>query len=195
MQASVAGEIGRHLRAAMGCEVGRSRHKYHAGGAEAAGDQARIPQPADTDRNVEAFLHRIDDAVRERKLNSEVRIADHEIGQHAAQAARPERHGRVDPQAAFGLVVQARDLRFRLLHFGQNGEAALVVGKPGFGRRDAAGGAVEQAGAEIGFQLGDRFADGRARDAKLSRRFREARRSDDLRESVHRGKLVHIASI
>ena len=122
-----------------------------------------VLQRADAHRDVDAFLERIDEPVRQHQLHFERRIEGHELRDRIAEIHGAERHRRVDAQNPARLVVQPRHLRFGLFHLRKDGVAALEVGEPRLGGRHAPRRPVQQAGAERLLELHDRLADRRPR--------------------------------
>ena len=90
-----------------------------------------------------------------------------------------------------GSDLQARHREIGFLEIGQDGDAALVIGLPVLGRAGAAGGADQKLRAELLLQLDHVFAHGRARQAQLPRRGREAAVLHHPGEGPDAGQLVH----
>ena len=106
---------------------------------------------------------------------------------------RAERHGSIDLEYAFRLVVQARDLHLGFLDAGQNIDAALVVGQPRLCRADAPRRPVQKSRAEQLLELHHALADSRTGEARGAARLGVTSECDDLHKCIHGIELVHDA--
>ncbi|MNY08119.1 hypothetical protein D3C86_1409550 [compost metagenome] len=85
----------------------------------------------------------------------------------------------------------AREHAFRFLDLGEDAQAVLVVGAPVEGGADLAGGALQQARAQVAFQLLDQRGRRGARHGELFGRLAEAAEFDDAHEQLHGLQTVH----
>ena len=187
----MAAQVGERQRRAPARQVGRRRAGDAVRAAEFAGDEVRLWHGADPDRHVEAFLDQVDLAVRQRdvELHQRVRLrvgAD-DVRQPVLAVRQRDRH----PQHALRRARQKARYLFRFVHVGHDLGAALVEGAPGFGQAQAPRGAVEQARAQVFFQLLDLLRDHRPRDAALVRRRRETAAVHHRHIHAHCRKQVH----
>ncbi|MDQ0623828.1 hypothetical protein QFZ39_003038 [Paraburkholderia graminis] len=82
-------------------------------------------------------------------------------------------------------------LGFRLIDIREDLLAALQIALARLGERDAARGAVQQARAQMRFQIGDRARRVRGRRIKVLRGTRETARLDDADKYAHVLKRIH----
>ena len=146
-EAAMVAQILRRLRRAVRAR-GMSGEATSArrAGARRRAMRLEIRQGADAHRDVDAFLERVDEAVVEHQLDAQLRVARHELGDRVAEIEDAERHRRVDLEDAARLVVQPRDLDFRLLDVGEDRHAALVIGEARLGRASRAASCGRAAG-------------------------------------------------
>ena len=126
--AVVAVEIGRHQRRAMRLEKGRRGDHHHPALPELARHQPRFAKRTGADGNVGPFSHQVDDAVGERQIDGNFRVAFEESRQQRDQPVHAERHKGVDAQPAARcgtfrrLALGRRDL-------GEDAQSAVVEGR------------------------------------------------------------------
>ncbi len=94
-------------------------------------------------------------------------------------------------QAAGGAGVGVAGLCFGLLDVGKDLFAAQQVALAGFGEGDAPGGAVEQAGPQVGLQIGNRAGYVGGGGVQLLRGGGETAGFRDTGERTHRLQCVH----
>ena len=73
-----------------------------------ARDEARIDEAPDADRQVEALLDEIDEAIGEREIDVHLRVAREELGEERRDVALPEDHRHRHAQACIALEDLAR---------------------------------------------------------------------------------------
>jgi len=197
-EAAVARQLGRNARQTMPPEIAGRGADDAAELADAAGDEARIDQPADAHGGVDALLHEIDEAVGELQVDGDLRVAGEETGQRRRQVALAEQNGPADDELARRRGLEAGQGGLRLLDVAEDALAAGIVGVAALGQRQPPGGAVEQAGAELLLERGELPAHRGERRAERASGGRQAaglhhageRRHG--REPIHRRSLSHI---
>ncbi len=182
----MAREIGRCFRRAAARQIVRARDEDAADAAEPPRHETRIRKGADAQPDIEVLLDQVDIAVVEEKLRREGRMGVEKARQDRRHVPPSEDEGRRDAHeaaqrsrarsAAQGLVVIGEDAA-RLL-----GETAAFVG-----RREAAGGALDEPHAEPFLEGREAAGHGRRRAVQAPRRSGEAAGVEDRREN---GKLV-----
>jgi hypothetical protein len=96
---------------------------------------------------------------------------------------------------AMGPGVGVASFRLGLLDVAEDLLAALQVALAGFGEGDAAGGAVQQAGAQVRFEFGHRARDVRGGEVHALGGGGEAAGLGDTDESTHVVQQVHHFSV
>ena len=153
-----------------------------------------IFQLAHPERHVEAFGDQLDVAVVQHHVDGDVGKLRQEVAQHRREMIHAE----------IGRDRNAQEPRWRRLHrrhqsiglagIVQHPAGAIVIGQANLGGAHPAGGPVQQAGTETGFERGDMFRNGRFRNTHLLRRVREAALVHHRGEGLHFGQTVHVLS-
>ena len=141
-------------------------------------------------RHVKAVLHGIEQIVAEHDLELKLAIARHEIGEHRPEPHRAERHRRVDAQQA---ARRRLGLRHRLiggLDLREDHDRALEIALAVLGRAGVARGPVQKLDAEALLEVGDVFADRRARQPQLPARLGKTAAFDHFHEGPEAGDLI-----
>ena len=113
-------------------------------------------------RDIGLLLDQVDQAVGDRQIDVDFRIAREEIGQGRGKLVQPEGGAGIDAQPAARRPAHPRHLGLGLIDIGDDpagaGQERLAFG----GERQPAGAAFEQAGAQAVLQARDSFetADG-----------------------------------
>ncbi|MCY1521899.1 hypothetical protein D9M68_567370 [compost metagenome] len=144
-------------------QAGRG-HQECLGRAQWAGDQRRVFVTflAHPQGHVHAFLAQVHAAVGEDQVQLNQGVALEEFGDGGLQQRVRHLGGAGHPQAAAGLGGEAGHRFVGLFGFRQHGLAMTQVTLAHIGQRQLAGGALQQAYAQTGFQFGDA-----ARQARL----------------------------
>jgi hypothetical protein len=136
------------------------------------------------------------DRTRDRQLDRDARKPGPEGLQVLGELVHGEGRGADHAQLAARLGARGARQRLGLLHLGQDVAHPLEIGLAGVGEREPAGGAVEQAHAEVLLQVGHQPGDDRRRHVELARRAGEAALVDhrektriELRRSMARSSL------
>lgn len=166
-------------------EIGRGRDGHPPGNPDELGHEARIGDLADSDREVDALLDHVGEAVVHDEIDADLRVAVGKSLQprHDVQPPEHDRHG--EAQRARGLPLAAADSGFGL---GQRlkGAQRMFVEVPAIlGQRERAGSAGDEARPEMLLQRRDLPADRRLRRVELGRNRREAACFHDADESPH----------
>ena len=128
-------------------------------------------------------------------MHGDTRVIAHEAGQERAHVHMQKRHRASEPDHPAGLRPHAVDGLLGGVRLHQHGLAVLVVGVPGLGGREMAGGTVDQAHAEPLFQgrhPATQFGFGHA-DGAPGRR--EAAVLHGLREVIEVVQVFHCPAI
>ena len=173
-EADVPGEILRRLRLAVAIEVRRCRAAHDARRADQAPDEILAAGVAHAHREVEAFLHDVDDAFRELDVEAHLRVARGERRDRRREMARGEGRRAREPQRAARHDRRRRDGDLGLLEIGQELHAALEEHLAGFRQRQPARRAVEKPRVEVGLEVGDKARHRRDRHAEPLHKAREA---------------------
>ena len=123
----------------------------HAIGAERARDNAAVGDVANAEGDVDALVDQVDIAVGEGDVEDDVRCAGLKAGEGRGKHVSAEGDGRGDAQTSARFTVQGLRVFLGAGDTLQDVVAMLEVGGAEFGEALAAGGAVEQAGAEAVF--------------------------------------------
>ena len=190
----VTQQIERRFDDGLFLEVAGRRAQHAAHRKELAFDQQVRRGRIDLQREIEAFLHRIDHAIVDRhdELDARMRLAkrDQRLGEMAEREARENMH-----------VERARQrMRFRagaareIVHLVHELQALAIVRFAGFGEAHGASRAMKERDAEVLLQLLHARGDHRFRHAELPRRVRETLRFGGAHERLHRHENVHPVS-
>ncbi|SOY78922.1 hypothetical protein CBM2631_A10042 [Cupriavidus taiwanensis] len=173
-------------------DIAGRRAEDHLGRNQRARHQVRAQsQVRQHHRHVAAFLDDIDIAVRQDHVEHHLRIKLLEARQQLGQQVQAEHHRRHQAQRAGQRLAAGRDHAFGFLHVFQDLLAALQVGLAGIGQRQAARGPVEQAGAEVAFQVGHVARDHGVGHFQLLRCTREAAQLHHFGKHTHRLQAIH----
>jgi len=140
VQAVVADQLRRSLRATVRVEVGRRAADDQAIRRDPARDQRRIREPLDADDDVEATLDHVDDAIVGGQLDLDVAMAVEERGERPSEEQMGERDRSVDPQRASRGRARPGNRLLGRVGGGEQRGAVLVVANAILGRHAAAAG-------------------------------------------------------
>ena len=183
-------EIARLLRRAVRRQIARRRAQYHFDCIQFLGDQARIRQLAEADRQIDALFDQIDIVVVQAQVDRDVGIGDEIIGDRRRQLMRAERHRRGHPEQAARRGLKVAGGAFGVFHFIEDAQAALIVILPDLGGADAARRAIEQPHAEPFLERADMFAHHGRRHIEVPSRRGKARGLDDFGEYRHSDEAI-----
>jgi hypothetical protein len=146
---------------------------------------------ADAHDQVVALVDQVDSAVVERQVDFDAGVVAQEARDQGREVAVAERHRRVHAQFATQHGVQFAYRVFRFVEriddrAGAGGERAA-----GFGQADAAGRALEQADAEMVFEIADVLGDHGARQFQVARGGGEVQAISRFGEDFKGAEAVH----
>lgn len=147
-------------------------------------------QLRDPQRHVKAVLDGIEQIVAEHELELKLRVFFHELGQHRSEPHGAERHRRIDAQQA---ARRRLGLRHRLvggLDLREDDDRPLEITLAVLGRARMAGGPVQKLDAEALLEVGDVFADRRARQPQLPAGLGKAAAFDHFDKGPEAGDLI-----
>ncbi len=162
----VARQVLRVTGPAVAIDVGGRGDRQNARVEKPARDQRRWRRLPETDRQIETVADEIRDPVPGFKAQLQPRVAQQELAQLRRQDHAGEQRIHIDPQPAADRLAGFRRRRRRLADPRQVLGDPLMQRAPLVGELDGAAGAVDQPGAEAGFELGDRLADAGLRHAQ-----------------------------
>ena len=154
--------------------TGSSHHQKSGDGPDRHGHHVVGEALAKADARVEPVAHDVDHSVFGDDLELHIRAARMERAQHRCQHHARGVPGHVEPQLAAGRFAHALHVVQGLAHVLQGGGQAIEQHLTGLGRRDAAGGAMQQAQIQRGLELPQAVAERRRGHAQLPGRLAEA---------------------
>ncbi|MEM6617153.1 MAG: hypothetical protein AAF619_11525 [Pseudomonadota bacterium] len=110
----------------------------HLNGGYSPGNQRRIGQVCDPDRDVEPVFEGVDEAIIELELDRDGGIFLEVFGDCRTEMECPEGHGRVDLENATRVAGLIDDFVFGSRNVVERGLDASIVDEPRLGRRDIA---------------------------------------------------------
>ena len=147
------------LRQATLGPVGRGGADHQMHMAQAAHDEVGVGDTAHTQREVHTFIDHVHHAVAEVETDGDIRVLLHEVRQQGGQFDIAQTIGSRQPQLAAGQARAAPQFVLGPLDHVDEWCAAQQQQAACVRQADGACGAVEQACAQAGLQLGDVFAD------------------------------------
>ena len=185
-------EVGRAGRRPAARQVVRGGGQHDVRGGQAAHDHAGVELlQADEDAGVEALFDQVDVVVGQRHVEHHAGRRLREARQQPGQLRLAEGGMAVDAQRAARLLRARRGGGLGVVDVEQDLAHPLQVVLAGFGQRQAARGAVQEARAEMGFQVGDIARHDRRRHAQRGRSAGKTALVDHLGEHPHRHQPVH----
>ena len=159
----MAQQFARMLRAAVAVQVGgrSGRREALRARADGHGHHVLLQPLVVADARIAAAGHEVHEAVLGDDVELDVGKGRQEVGHQRRQHKARRAHRHVQAQGAGGRVAKAVDDVQRGLHLADGRAQALQQALPGLGRLHAAGGAVEQAHAQLNFEPAHRLAQGR----------------------------------
>jgi hypothetical protein len=109
----------------------------------------------DPNRNVDAFVEQIDDAVDEQRARGHPRVTLEELEQDRGHIHAPEQHRRRDGELAARLARTAGGRGFSVLDFAEDALAVREKARACFGHANRARRSMQQARADSGFERGN----------------------------------------
>src|SRR5690606_9293046 len=180
-------------RPAGAVEVGGAGHQQLLDLAEAAHHQAAVVvEPgAHADGDVEAFVDHVHAAVAHVHLHPDLRVFGEEVGQQSRDLLLRQPHRDAHPHHAARLRAEAVDHFARGLRLGQHRLCVAVHALADVGDGEPARGTLQQAYAQLRFQLADAPAQARLGDPECAFRGGESAVVDDGREVVEVVEVLH----
>ncbi|CAL8474349.1 protein of unknown function [Caballeronia sp. S22] len=192
MQARMAHEIGKHVRRAVLLDIGRRSARNAVHRAEPRRNESGIRQIGrEHDGHVIAFVEQVRHPLRERQIDLHRWMALLIARDHRHDVVLAEARHRMDLELAGRTRVGVAGFGFGLIDIGKNLLATLQIALARFGERDAPRRAIQQARAQMRFEVryGPRGV-GRRRIEMLRGRG-EAARFDDPHKYAHVLERVH----
>ena len=152
-------EVREVLRLAVLREVSRRGIGDRLQVADPASDERRVTQRPRTHGEIEAFAHQVDDASRQRHLDTDLRMLAHEARDDPGERPDAEVDGRRHAHDAAELGLGVRRGRGRFVDVAERARDTLVVGRAGIGEVELSGRSVEQPNPEVLLELRDGSAD------------------------------------
>lgn len=148
---------------AVSGQIVRAGAEQGVAGAELAGNQGRVEYVGDAQGDIDALFDQIDAPVGKLEIDLNLGIAREKVDHRRHQENPPDggRAGDAHRPARFGMAGIGDGFQF--VDFGEHVLAAQQAGLAGIGQAQAAGGPVQQAFAEPGFEFGEIARDHGAR--------------------------------
>ncbi len=108
-QAVVSAQLGKRVRSPVALQIGWRRTQVHRARRDTGGDQSRLTEAAQADRQVITFLHQIQRAVGQFDLHPQLRVLCHEFVDQRHDEALAVGHRRGHAQQPGGSGVQVAD--------------------------------------------------------------------------------------
>src|SRR5262245_2063692 len=131
------------------------------------GDHVALQRVAQADAGIESAGDDIAEIVVDRNIERDLWVALAERGEARLNQSSVRDISGVDAQQAVWALGEISRLLYRIANLSQCGCERAEQLRPGLGERDAPRRAVEQAYAQLRFELLDRFRDRRRRHVKL----------------------------
>mmetsp|Transcript_16910 Transcript_16910/g.40165 ORF Transcript_16910/g.40165 Transcript_16910/m.40165 type:complete len:212 (+) Transcript_16910:1875-2510(+) len=164
-------------------QVAGAGHVHHRQPPNRLGHQHGVVHGPDTQHAVKPLLDEVDTPVRAAQFDLQAWVLRQEARQRRQHEVEREAHRQVHPQAAAELPVLLEQ-RFDLAGLAEQGTGALgkqfAVGR----QADAAGGALEKPGAELGLQRPHDLADTPLGQTQFVGRAAEVGQFGDLQEDA-----------
>ena len=184
-------QVGRLDRSAALRQVSRRGHQHPGVEPQVARAQRGIGQAPHADGDVDALLHQVHVAVLEDQLDLQARILAHEAHDQRHQHAPPEGHRGADAQPALHLGLQQRGHGLGLFDMVGDELALGVVQAADLGGRHATRAAVQQARAQLLFELGHELGGRGLAHAHLGGSLAERAQVDHANEQFDSEKAIH----
>ncbi len=189
----VAREVREDQRRAVAGEIGRRGTEQAMVRRELAGNKARIAEIGDAQSHIEAVTHDIDEGIRQREINGDLRVFLEKAHEMRCDMQAPERGRRGDAQGPARHMGALGNPGLRLVHRAENRDNPLLEATPRIGQHDLPRGALEQTRAEPLFQALDALGNDRRGQTQFARRLRHRARGGDAREDFEIAQPVHVA--
>lgn len=185
------GQLGRRLRRTVPAQVRRRRADDAAHAADLAGDEVGLRHRTNPDRQVEAVLDQIDLAVAERNIQLHLRVGLGVGADDRGKLVLPVRQRDRYLEHALGHARHVAGDAFGLVDIHHDLGAALIELAAGFSEAEPARRAIEQARAEMFFQLLNLLGSHRPGNIQLACGCREAAALDHSHVHFHCRKQIH----
>jgi hypothetical protein len=143
------------------------------------------------DRDVDAVLHEIREAIFEMEIDRDAGIAARELRQQWHEILAPEPDRRTHPQDPGWCASRVAENGGGCLKLFDRRAATFVIDRTFIGQRQSPRRAIEEPDAERGFEALHVLARGRRRYAEGGCRFGETARGNDLHEGGYAGRVFH----
>lgn len=177
-------QLGRLARAAVALDIGARRAEDPAQAQQVARDRILRRPRGHAQREVDAVVHQVDQAVGEHQLDLQPGVRRRDDGQQGRDEVTPEGERRAHPQRAARALAEVAHRDLAAVHGLQCARRVAQEHLPGGGEDEPPGGALEEGGAEAAFELGDLLADLGTRAAERARRGRHAAALDHANEAL-----------
>ena len=153
MHQPVVPQIVQRLRGAVLAQVAGAHAVDLPRQAQRAGDEAGIHHRAGAQHAVKALAHQVHAALGAAQLQLQRGVARQQLGQARHDHVARHAGGHVDAHPALQAALAVLEHGLQLVQVGQQVLAAFVIGLAVLGELHAPGRAVQQAGAQLGFEL------------------------------------------
>jgi hypothetical protein len=182
-------------RRATFAQVRRAGAIHSLDGGDAPGDQRRVFQHADAQRQVVTFAEQVHRPVTQIHFHRDLAIALQKQRQQTTQMRHGKRQRRTDANRPARLGGLAGDALLHLLDFAQQAQRRFVVALTQWRDVQAPGRTVQQAHTEALFELHQAPADELLGQPQLIGSSREAAGVHDLAKNTHVFERVHCHSL
>ena len=188
-------EIGRYHRPPAARQIGRRCNSHPPCCADAARNERRIGQIADTNGKVQPRLDQIDEPVAHRQFHVDLWIAIEKRGHARRDMQSPERDRGAEAEQPGRQASPPAHARFRFRDRLQRARRKAVELPPIIRQRHGTARPVEQAHAQVRLERGDCAADRWLRAALVAGDRAEPAGLRHAREQFHAGEYVHAVLI
>ena len=166
-----------------------AHHPPHCAHADRA--EARIRQVADTDADIDPFVHHVRDPVHKQRADIHLGVQVAILGEDRGDVLLPEQRRCGNRENAARLGIGAGGSGLGLGHIGEDPAAVVEIARARFGQLHHAGGAGEQPRADVILERGHGAGDRGRAHVELPRRFGKAAGFGHLHKHLHRMKPRH----
>ncbi|MNK98240.1 hypothetical protein D3C87_1185990 [compost metagenome] len=184
-------QVLRRARLAACGHVVRRGDEHARPAAQVARDEVGRQRAADAQRDVDALLARIDEAVVEHQLQFDVGVQPQELDRHRVEVPLPQRDRRTQAQQAARLLHLGARVGHGVAVVLEHAARAFMKALALLREAQARGRAPQQPHAQRSLQPGDQLAHGGLRGVERAGRAREAAEFDAVHEGGECAKGVH----
>ena len=157
-QAAVLRQLGQRCRPTVASEVARRGAQHALVFGEALGVEVRLAQSANPDVDVDPLGDRVDRTVQDLQADLHLRVADGELGQSGRDMIAAEAGARAHVQQTARHAPCDRELLGHVVHIGEDAPGPAIDRLAVVGDCDAAGGPVQEPGAESSLEQSEPLA-------------------------------------